>query len=122
MIESTSASSVVVLRFDGRNDRHLLPTEPLDVSGSRVPNPIECLQLSSMVVVHDPMVNFVAARVARENAVRCASVGTVRIAEAAEIHRAYSVDHPIGCVVGVASEDQIGSAAVQEIAQFVVAD
>ena len=122
VIESTPAAFVVVLRFDGWNDLQQLPMEPLDVAGSGVANSIECFQLRSMVVVHDPMVNLVATRVARENAVRCAPICTVRIAETAEIHRAYFVDHPICCVVGVASEDQIGTTALQEIAQIAVAD
>ena len=109
-------SLVVVPRFDGWNDLQQLPMEALDVSGSGVANPIECVQFRSMVVVHDPVVDFVAARVARENAVRCAPICTVRIAETAEIHRAHSVGHPICCVVGVASEDKIGTTALQEIA------
>ena len=61
VIESTSSSPNVVLRLDERNDLNLLQMEPLDVTGRRVPHTMECVQLRSMVVVHDPMVDFVAA-------------------------------------------------------------
>ena len=57
-----------------------------------------------------------------ENAIRGAPVATMRIAETAEVHGPDPIDNSIRGVVGVASEDEIGTTALQEVTQIGVAE